>query len=373
MLGEFSVFTKLEKGKSGDGSGDGYSENVHLYRATNGMWYINSVTANMAAGISTGLVYGFATNSGHFSIRSSATPLDLVWKYHNGFAWEAAPLLRVESISQAELMYELPQNLVDKLDQERCHATIAVSISGTQGANLGGVYAKAGAGRKSIGWETETTGNDIVIDQDDARVTRTNSSSWGTQVTEAFTTDVTVSVSVDNGSSNYLAIGVLDAVAEWTGTTAMSSLSKSRYYYADGTLKSESEGKKDVPALKGEGLELTMAIDMTAHTITFSRDGTEIGVLQDVPTNARVFATFGGSNQFVTISGGSSSSGDGGPEKFGAPYFTLVGREDTHLYRGSNGAWNIGTTRAMDEGEPGWVESARDRPSFAPLNLEVCF
>ena len=152
-------------------------------------------------------------------------------------------------------------------------------------------------------WVTSTKGNDIQLDMDDTRVTRTNSSSWGTQVSEPFDVDTTINVKIDNSSSDYFAIGVVDANWSWSGTTFVSSESTSRYYYADGTLHSGgntiTSGLKN---LKDTGIELEVRVDMGAKTVTFVREGgVVIGTLADIPASARFFACFGGSGQFVTI------------------------------------------------------------------------
>jgi hypothetical protein len=53
-------------------------------------------------------------------------------------------------------------------------------------AEFAGTYEKSMAG-STVVWRTETLGNDIAIDRDNTRITRTSSSSWGSHVTNSFT------------------------------------------------------------------------------------------------------------------------------------------------------------------------------------------
>jgi len=163
-----------------------------------------------------------------------------------------------------------------------------------------------------VAWVTTTLGNDIALDMDGTRVTRTSSSSWGTQVSDPFDGDATISVKIDNPSSDYLAIGVVDAAWGWSGSNYVSGEGSSRYYYADGTLhKGGNTEQSGVMNMKAMGIELEVRIDATAKTVTFVREGDNvIGVLKDTPSSMRFFACFGGSDQFVTIvpSGGAVSA-----------------------------------------------------------------
>ena len=56
-------------------------------------------------------------------------------------------------------------------------------------AEFVGMYQREGAAGSTVAWRTETLGNDIAIDMDSTRITRTSSSSWGSHVTCPFTED----------------------------------------------------------------------------------------------------------------------------------------------------------------------------------------
>ena len=104
----------------------------------------------------------------------------------------------------------------------------AVRVSNCENAACVGMYAQG----SSLAWRTETLGNDIAIDQDATRITRTNSSSWGNHVTESTTSSSSITLKVTN-DSQYFHMGVCNHDAEWSGAKSSSDLAGSCYLKAD--------------------------------------------------------------------------------------------------------------------------------------------
>ena len=151
---------------------------------------------------------------------------------------------------------------------------------------------------------------DIAVDEDATRVTRTNSSSWGNQVTEPFTTDQSFMLTVTNTSS-YLYVGVVDSAWAWqTSNTPKSSGVVAQFYCADGELYEGNYSKKSslVNLKSSSGTEIEVQVDMTAHTVEFFVGGVSQGTLANVASEVALFATFGGSGQYVKITSAGSAA-----------------------------------------------------------------
>jgi hypothetical protein len=171
-----------------------------------------------------------------------------------------------------------------------------------------------------VSWKVdEGLGNDIqLVDGDNRNITRTNSSSWGTQVSGAFEGDCEITLKVKHPSSDYLYIGVLNAPKVETSTwKSSSSITGSKrhivYYKADGSMQSgEESSMSGGPTLRGEHT-LTIKVEMSAMSVTFAIDGVDrppLAIKGDAWDSTRLFACFGSSNQYVEILDVVGSFGD---------------------------------------------------------------
>ena len=162
----------------------------------------------------------------------------------------------------------------------------------------------------SISWKIdEGLGNDIaIVGSDNRKITRTNSSSWGTQVSGAFEGDCEIKLEVTHPSSDYLYIGVLDASkvekATWQGSSCITGSKKHLVYYkADGSMQTGGRDASSGRSLQGTHT-LTITVEMSAKTVTFAVDDDEyppLAIDGDEWESTRIFACFGSSNQSVTI------------------------------------------------------------------------
>jgi hypothetical protein len=111
-----------------------------------------------------------------------------------------------------------------------------------------------------------------------------------------------------------------------------------------------------------------MQIDMDAHTITFFRDGVQVGAtMEGVPEDARIFACFGGSSQYVTLvpSGPAKSAGS-------VPTFEAVGDVEMALYMDAQGVWVFGdraTARSRAAGGSVGTFARSIAAALCPLGL----
>ena len=214
----------------------------------------------------------------------------------------------------------------------------AVRVSNCENSACVGMYAQG----SSLAWRTETLGNDIAIDQDATRITRTNSSSWGNHVTESTTSSSSITLKITN-DSQYFHMGVCTHDAEWSGAKSSSDLAGSCYLKADKAMHGSgiAKGTATGGEIKGTDFMVTMEADTSTNTVTFLRDGSSIGSISGIPEHYRFFVCFGGAGQFVTM-----QSGGGGSQNL-APIFTHLENEDMKLYRMTSGKWGVGRTKHL--------------------------
>ena len=349
---------------------------THLFLGAKQIWKVGGTNALRAAQKSR---KQSAPGDAGILFRSGAgaySPSDLSWEHSvvdttgaGRHSWNASSSIMIRKSSAPEYEAALAQREVDDAQLARLVTLDAVAVQPSPTGMAGAETYKRVTADNVETWITETHGNDTVVDQDGARVTRTNSSSWGSHATKSFSSGVVrCGLEIANASSDYFAVGVIAAGAEWQGSGSMSGLAGSKYYYADGTLHSGgSTVESGLPSLKGERVAVEMQIDMEEHTIAFFRDGAQVGAtMEGVPEDARMFACFGGSGQFVTIVAPSLATGPA------QPTFEAVGGAEMVLYMDAQGVWVFGdraTARSRAAGGSAGTVARSSTAALCPLDL----
>ena len=155
-----------------------------------------------------------------------------------------------------------------------------------------------------IGWDNTTKGPDIVITNDGATVTRTNSSSWGcAQWTELIATGIVkITFHIDyDGGSDYLYIGVANVADFPTLSSCVNSdLGKDLWVWKrSGEVHKRGSSSAQKPYKTGD--TISMQIDMVSKEICFIKDDQEFYRFSSLSDEVRPIICFGGSNQLVTV------------------------------------------------------------------------
>ena len=174
---------------------------------------------------------------------------------------------------------------------------------------------------QDLKWDTKKKGRDIDFSQvrggahsGAKQAKRASSSQWGTQVTTRLPQySCVVELLVSNNSDSFY-IGVTDSMSSWVrGSKSPKSLKGTHWCNALGG--SSVASKRDrTKAIAGRSKIYRIHIDHSTQpaTIAVKSNGTTWHTFSKLPTNACLFATFGGRNQSVAIVGitapGGSSS-----------------------------------------------------------------
>ena len=153
-------------------------------------------------------------------------------------------------------------------------------------------------------WETK--GPDVVVDQDDKRATRTNSTGWGAVVAGTkFSTGInSITFLIENtGDSGYLYVGLIEADENNNydlGTCLNSDYSKRVWVWRkSGELHLKGSNFSAAPYETGN--LVTFVVNSIVKTITCLLNNIEVHTFTNIADVVVPAASFGGSNQFVVI------------------------------------------------------------------------
>jgi len=166
----------------------------------------------------------------------------------------------------------------------------------------------------SVEWATSPAGPNIAISNGGKSVTRTDSSGWGTVLTNTTFNSgkVKFTFKIDNdGGSSYLYIGVL--------AVNPTSLSECTYkdwahpcwvYKRTGEFHRHGFSAENTAHAYNTNDEISMLLDFDEHTVTFFKSGAQVHQLTDLVGPVVGSACFGGSGQHVSIVSVESAGGD---------------------------------------------------------------
>ena len=163
-----------------------------------------------------------------------------------------------------------------------------------------------GTSLSSVTTAWEIKGPDVVFDQDNRRVTRTNSSSWGIAIAGlTFSKGInSITFLVENtGDSDYLYLGLLEAEENknYDLASCMNSDHSRRVWSWKRSGELYEKGATFNAQSYTTGDKLTFLIDSTAKTITCLKNNVECFTFTGVAEHLVPAACFGGSNQFIVI------------------------------------------------------------------------
>eukprot|EP00753_Platysulcus_tardus_P014670 PLAT4426.7.p1 GENE.PLAT4426.7~~PLAT4426.7.p1 ORF type:complete len:3261 (+),score=1880.09 PLAT4426.7:1097-9784(+) len=171
---------------------------------------------------------------------------------------------------------------------------------------------KNDSGPAPMRWDEDHLGPDIALSNDNFTVTRTNSSSYGVQrgdrwLTGSDTLSVEFTVDSHDGSS-YLYIGLISPDFDNYATNLARNHAWS--YECDGCNYSNGSSNSSTSRY-GTGDVIRMDVDMSAREVIWYKNGEQKVQFDGLPDSVTVAASFGGSNQFVTMETLGASGGGG--------------------------------------------------------------
>ena len=165
-----------------------------------------------------------------------------------------------------------------------------------------------------VQWASSPQGPNIAISNGGKSVTRTDSSGWGTVVSNtAFNAGkVKASFKIDNdGGSSYLYIGVIAADITALSDCTYKDWSNSHWMYKKtGEAHRRGFSQENSSLAYNTGDEVGVLLDFDDHTVTFSKNGTQTFQLTELAGPVVLAACFGGSSQHMSILSVQSASGD---------------------------------------------------------------
>jgi hypothetical protein len=161
-------------------------------------------------------------------------------------------------------------------------------------------------------WAMLQEGPDISVTEGGTKITRTNSSGWGTALwSEVYTQGVvTITFSVDSdGDSNYWYIGVCKASATYPLTDVFGADCSVPCWCWKKPGEAISPGSTNSVEGYATGDLLSYVIDMNNRTMTICKNNTTVYTFQGLAEAVIPYACFGGLGQVLSLKGVTSSGG----------------------------------------------------------------
>ena len=176
------------------------------------------------------------------------------------------------------------------------------------------ILTGSGASFSGVQWAESPQGPNIALSNGGKSVTRTDSSGWGTAVSNiSFNSGkVKFSFKIDNdGGSSYLYLGVIAAGVSSLSECTNKDWSNSLWVYkVAGEVHRRGFSQENSSWAYHSGDEVGMLLDFDDHTVTFTKNGTLVYQLPELVGPVVCSACFGGSNQHVSILSVQSATGD---------------------------------------------------------------
>jgi len=153
-----------------------------------------------------------------------------------------------------------------------------------------------------MNWNPDRLGPDISLSEENLTVTRTNSSSWGCQLSEQGLTEGLhyFEFKIKTNSSTCLLLGLANRAFSDFGSK--SSGANCWTIQADGDTYMNGSSSGNVFRYN-QGDRLGIFVNMDEHTLTYFLNGKKQGkpAFGNIPDEVFLLACFGGSNQFISI------------------------------------------------------------------------
>lgn len=170
----------------------------------------------------------------------------------------------------------------------------------------GKVDIEAESSHNTVTASWDTKGPDVVVDQDDKRATRTNSSNWGALIANIKFSEGINSITylIENtGDSGYMYVGFIEA--DDNNTYELGACLNSDYVKRVWTWRKSGEFHVKGSSFSSTGFEtgdlITFVVNSITKTITCLLNNIEIHTFTNVADTLVPAACFGGSNQFLVL------------------------------------------------------------------------